>query len=171
MSMKGWVYNLVGGLFILFGIIGGVLTFLEGGFNFNLSSHVFSGGLYTFLSLPIFLFLVVGGYYLFIGLKNLEVNRLISSSLVLQIISFTIIILGLVVTFFGCSVSSDGLCVLSMVPFFVVGLILVLVGILLIIEGFFFGNKEISRCVVGWSIFGFLVLVSIVVTIYLMTIG
>ncbi|MBI2628466.1 hypothetical protein HYW74_00085 [Candidatus Pacearchaeota archaeon] len=168
--MKNWIYNVLGSLLIFSGIIGLILILIEGGFNFNSLSNVFSGGLSTIISLVPILFLFAGGYYLNVGLRKLKVNKLVSTSLILQTISFIIVLIGVIFTLIFC-LGKDGLCAVVSVPFFALALASTLIGIFLLFESFFFGNKEVSSKIVGWSIVIFVLLTGSSVIIYLITIG
>ncbi len=133
--MKNKIYKITGVLLVislvpvfLFLVFGGLLTLLRDPSFFSI--------LY---SLPLVVvpaaLLFVALYYLYIGFKNIEVNKFVYFSAITNLITSIISFLALFVSIGGCILYPDPLCFVFGVPFVLAGGLVGIVGIILFFIG------------------------------------
>lgn len=132
MIVKAKTFKIVGSTTFIIGLLS-TIYFLSVGIIKDILTHSGDYWLWAFILVPI-LFILMGGYYFQIGYKNLKVNKLVSSSAIIQFISS---IIGIIV-FLGyliCAFSIGGYCHLVLLLYGIPVPVLMIIGIILLVIG------------------------------------
>jgi len=153
--MKSITYKILGIVLIILGLIG-IIFFSFFGMLQHTIRICFLGGhggdcwMLFYVAVPL-LFLIMGIYYSAIGFKNLQVNKIISSSAIFQIIALITAILGFLITLIVCLINpADGYCALLSIPFAGLAAVISATGFILFLLGLIVGERELNK----WAVIG-----------------
>lgn len=132
-------YTLLGAIILILSVYTFISTLIS---NLpNLKRGIY--GFLIFFAIFTILLIITGGYYFFIGIKNLKVNKIIKYSAITNTIALIIAIIGAIIALVLCNISfSEGFCVIPGISLVFISTIIFFIGFIIMIIGWISKSKR-----------------------------
>lgn len=103
---RGWF--LLGGVLVLIDVLFIIWSLIDGLSIFRVSSNLTEYVFYSISILFLIMFIILGVYFLRVGVKKLEQSRLLNAGLIISLIGFAFVIISVIFSFYLCTHNPSG---------------------------------------------------------------